>query len=149
MAQIRALVQKATARRGAPTGRRHYPCSNSFTARTAASRPSAAKTGCRASAPASPPLAARSTAALSGDSWPSAAHSSSFNSSSVRAVPNELLDLAAMDGLGVAGYFRRVVAPVAGPAFGVAAVGVAALALGEVSAGKVVAPPGYRAFQRG
>jgi iron(III) transport system permease protein len=64
----------------------------------------------------------------------------------VRAVPNELLDLAATDGLSVAGYFRRVVAPVAGPAFGVAAVAVAALALGEVSAGKVVAPPGYRAF---
>jgi iron(III) transport system permease protein len=64
----------------------------------------------------------------------------------VRAVPNELFDLALLDGLGVAGFFRRVVAPVAGPAFGVAAVAVAALALGEVSAGKVVAPPGYRAF---
>jgi iron(III) transport system permease protein len=64
----------------------------------------------------------------------------------VRAVPKDLLDLAAVDGLGVASFFRRVLTPVAGRAVPVAAVAVAALALGEVSAGKVVAPPGYRAF---
>jgi ABC-type Fe3+ transport system permease subunit len=64
----------------------------------------------------------------------------------VRSVPNDLLDLTAVDGLGVATYFRRVLVPVAGSAVPVAAVAVAALALGEVSAGKVVAPPGYRGF---
>jgi iron(III) transport system permease protein len=64
----------------------------------------------------------------------------------VRAVPKELLDLAAVDGLGVPAFFRRVLTPVAGRAVPIAAVAVAALALGEVSAGKVVAPPGYRAF---
>jgi iron(III) transport system permease protein len=64
----------------------------------------------------------------------------------VRAVPKDLLDLAAVDGLGVPAFFRRVITPVAGRAVPVAAVAVAALALGEVSAGKVVTPPGYRAF---
>jgi ABC-type Fe3+ transport system permease subunit len=64
----------------------------------------------------------------------------------VRSVPSDLLDLAAVDGLGVAAYFRRVLTPVGGKAVPVAAVAVAALALGEVSAGKVVAPPGYRGF---
>lgn len=64
----------------------------------------------------------------------------------VRAVPRDLLDVAALEGLSVATYFRRVIAPVAGPAFGVAAVAVAAMALGEVSASKIVTPPGYRAY---
>ncbi len=64
----------------------------------------------------------------------------------VRAVPKDLLDLAAVDGLGISAFFRRVLVPIAGPAFPTAAIAVAALALGEVSAGKVVAPPGYRAF---
>lgn len=64
----------------------------------------------------------------------------------VRAVPTELLDAARLDGLGGFGTWNRVVAPLTMPAFLTAAVAVAALALGEVSAGKLVNPAGHRVF---
>lgn len=61
----------------------------------------------------------------------------------VRAIPRELTEAAAVDG---GDEWRWVVAPLTWRAFAAAAVGVTALALGEVSASKVVAPPGYRSF---
>ena len=61
----------------------------------------------------------------------------------VRAVPKELTEAAALDG---GNEWRWVVAPLTWRAFAAATAGVTALALGEVSAGKVVAPPGYRSF---
>lgn len=61
----------------------------------------------------------------------------------VRAIPNELYEAAAVDG---GGEWRLVVAPLTRRAFAAAAVGVTALSLGEVSAAKVVAPPGYQSF---
>ena len=64
----------------------------------------------------------------------------------VRAIPRELWDAAAVDGHGRGGEWRLVVAPFTRGAFGRAAVAVAALALCEVSAGKVVTPPGYESF---
>lgn len=61
----------------------------------------------------------------------------------VRAIPNELYEVAAIDG----GHeWRWVVAPLTRRAFAAAAVGVTALALGEVSAAKLVYPSGYRSF---
>jgi iron(III) transport system permease protein len=64
----------------------------------------------------------------------------------VRAVPRELWEAVAIDGHGRRGEWRLVAAPLTRGAFGRAAVAVAALALGEVSAGKLVAPPGYESF---
>jgi iron(III) transport system permease protein len=59
----------------------------------------------------------------------------------VRAIPRDLDELARMDGLGVLGTWKRVVVPLTAPAAGWAVVAVAALALGEVSASKLVNPP--------
>ncbi len=56
----------------------------------------------------------------------------------VRSVPRDLLDAAALDGLGTWGL---VEIPLTAPAAGRAILAVAALALGEVSAGKIVNPP--------
>jgi iron(III) transport system permease protein len=64
----------------------------------------------------------------------------------VRAIPDELLDAARLDGWGFARTWNRLVAPLTTPAFLTAAVAVAALALGEVSAGKLVNPPGHRVY---
>ena len=64
----------------------------------------------------------------------------------VRAVPRDLLDAAKLDGVGVTGEWRLVVAPLTGTAAVRAAVAVAALALGEVSASKIVNPPGHAAY---
>jgi iron(III) transport system permease protein len=64
----------------------------------------------------------------------------------VRAVPRELLDAAKLDGFGPAGQWRLAVGPLTWPAFVRAVFGVSALALGEVSAGKVVNPPGYMTY---
>lgn len=63
-----------------------------------------------------------------------------------RAVPRDLLDAAKLDGLGVRGEWRNVVVPLTGGAAARAAVAVAALALGEVSATKLVNPPGRAAY---
>jgi iron(III) transport system permease protein len=57
----------------------------------------------------------------------------------VRAVPRDLLEAAKLDGVGP---WRYVLVPLTGPAAVRAALAVAALALGEVSAGKLVEPPG-------
>lgn len=64
----------------------------------------------------------------------------------VRAIPAELYEAAAIDGGGARGEWRWVVAPLTRRAFAAAAVGVTVLALGEVSAAKLVCPPGYRSF---
>jgi iron(III) transport system permease protein len=64
----------------------------------------------------------------------------------VRAVPSELWDQARLDGLGVRSLLSHLLVPLTGPAVVRAAVGVAALALGEVSAGKLVTPPGQRTY---
>ncbi len=61
----------------------------------------------------------------------------------VRAVPRELLDAARLDGVGV---WTFVLVPLTGSAAARAAVAVAALALGEVSAGKLVNPPFRSAY---
>lgn len=64
----------------------------------------------------------------------------------VRAIPDDLLDAARLDGWGFAQTWHRLVAPLTTPAFFAAAVAVAALALGEVSAGKLVNPAGHRVY---
>ncbi len=64
----------------------------------------------------------------------------------VRAIPRELIEAAAIDGHGPGGVWRLVVAPLTRGAAGKAAVAVAALALCEVSAGKLVATPGGDTF---
>ena len=56
----------------------------------------------------------------------------------VRSVPRDLLDAAALDGKGT---WRLVEIPLTAPAAVRAILAVAALALGEVSAGKIVNPP--------
>jgi ABC-type Fe3+ transport system permease subunit len=61
----------------------------------------------------------------------------------VRAVPRGLIELARLDGVS---EWRLVAAPLTGPAFVRAGVAVAALALGEVSAAKIVTPPGREEF---
>ena len=58
------------------------------------------------------------------------------------AVPRELCDAARLDGLGVVAEWRRVIGPVVRPAAVIAVIAVAALSLGEVSAAKLVNPPG-------
>jgi iron(III) transport system permease protein len=64
----------------------------------------------------------------------------------VRAIPRELIEAAAIDGHGSAGVRRLVVVPLTRGASGAAAVAVAALALCEVSAGKLVATAGGESF---
>lgn len=59
----------------------------------------------------------------------------------VRAVPRNLLEAVTLDGFGWRGEWRLVVAPLTGVAFLRASLAVAALALGEVSATKIVNPP--------
>jgi iron(III) transport system permease protein len=65
---------------------------------------------------------------------------------SLRAVPRDLLEAARLDGLGPFGEWRYVVAPLTAAAAGRAVLAVAALAMGEVSAGKLVNPPGGTAY---
>ena len=64
----------------------------------------------------------------------------------VRAVPGELWEAAALDAAGFRGEWQLVTWPFTRPAFVRAAAAVGVLALGEVSAGKLVAPPHYRAY---
>jgi iron(III) transport system permease protein len=61
----------------------------------------------------------------------------------VRAVPRDLLEAARLDGVSV---WRYVLIPLTGPAAVQAALAVAALALGEVSASKLVNPPFRTAY---
>lgn len=61
----------------------------------------------------------------------------------VRAVPRDLLEAARLDGVG---EWRYVLLPLTGPAAVRAALAVAALALGEVSASKLVNPPFRTAY---
>ena len=61
----------------------------------------------------------------------------------VRSMPDGLLDAASLDG---GNRWRLVIAPLTGPAFVRAGLAVAALALGEVSASKLVQPPAAPAF---
>jgi iron(III) transport system permease protein len=64
----------------------------------------------------------------------------------VRAVPRELEEAAALDGAGPWGRFRLAGWPLVRRAAGPAAAAAAALALGEVSASKLVVPPGRRDY---
>jgi iron(III) transport system permease protein len=61
----------------------------------------------------------------------------------VRAVPRDLLEAVRLDGVSV---WRYVLIPLTGPAAAQAALAVAALALGEVSASKLVNPPFRTAY---
>jgi ABC-type Fe3+ transport system permease subunit len=63
----------------------------------------------------------------------------------VRAVPGELIDAATLDG-GRRAVWRAAVWPGVRRAFGVAALAVAVLSLGEVVASKLVQPPGRHGF---
>ena len=59
---------------------------------------------------------------------------------SIIAIPRELREAAALDGLGRVGTWRTVILPQSGRAMGRAALAVSALVLGEVSASKLVNP---------
>lgn len=61
----------------------------------------------------------------------------------VRLIPRELEDAAAADGLGPLGRFRRVIVPLAVWPVVWTALIVAALTLGEISASKLTATPGF------
>jgi iron(III) transport system permease protein len=60
----------------------------------------------------------------------------------VRSIPPELVDAARSDGASPGQELRLVIVPAAAPAFGRAALAVGVLALGELSASKVVATVG-------
>jgi iron(III) transport system permease protein len=64
----------------------------------------------------------------------------------VRDVPRDLREAARVDGAGPWGEFRRVIWPSVRGAFGLAAVAVTALALGELGASKLVQVPGRQTF---
>jgi iron(III) transport system permease protein len=61
----------------------------------------------------------------------------------VRAVPRDLLEAVKLDGVSV---WRYVLVPLTGPAAVRAVLAVAALSLGEVSASKLVEPPGRPSY---
>jgi iron(III) transport system permease protein len=60
----------------------------------------------------------------------------------VRSIPPELVEAARSDGASPSQELRLVIVPAAAPAFGRAALAVAVLALGELSASKIVATVG-------
>ncbi|MGL6096933.1 MAG: hypothetical protein ACRC7O_14200, partial [Fimbriiglobus sp.] len=64
----------------------------------------------------------------------------------VRAIPRDLTDAAKLDGLGVVATWRTVVIPLTAGAAVRATAAVAALALAEVGASKLVATPGTRVY---
>ena len=64
----------------------------------------------------------------------------------VRLLPAELSDAARVDGATSGQELRRVVWPLTSTAFGQAALAVAVLSLGELSAGKLVATPGMPGY---
>ncbi len=61
---------------------------------------------------------------------------------SLRTIPGELLDAAAIDGAGNWGQFRRVVWPLRWRAFGLAWLAAFVVAVGDLSATILVTPPG-------
>ena len=61
---------------------------------------------------------------------------------SLRTVPSELLDSAALDGAGRWSTFWRVVVPLRWPAFGLAWLAAFIVAIGDLSATILVTPPG-------
>lgn len=64
----------------------------------------------------------------------------------VRLLPRDLREAARVDGAGPGQEFRYVVGPLTFPAFLLAGLVVAVLALGELSAGKLVETPGSQTF---
>jgi len=64
----------------------------------------------------------------------------------VRDVPRDLREAAWIDGASAWGEFRRVVWPATRRAFGIAALAVTALSLGELAASKIVQVPGRSTF---
>ncbi len=64
----------------------------------------------------------------------------------VRAVPTQLEEQARLDGLGPARRFGRLILPLLLRPLAWTMLMVAVLSLGELSAGKLVAPPGFRPF---
>jgi len=62
----------------------------------------------------------------------------------IRAIPKELIETAMLDGRGPFGQWCLAGWPLTRRAIGVAIIAVAALALGEVGAGKLVVPPQRR-----
>jgi iron(III) transport system permease protein len=64
----------------------------------------------------------------------------------VRLLPRELRESARVDGAGLAQELRHVVAPLTAPTLLRAGLVVAVLALGELSAGKLVETPGSQTF---
>jgi iron(III) transport system permease protein len=64
----------------------------------------------------------------------------------VRLIPRDLFDAARVDGASAAGELRHVVWPQTAGAFGRAALAVAVLSLGELSAGKLVSTPGMPGY---
>ena len=65
---------------------------------------------------------------------------------SVRAVPKDLLEASLLDGGAWAGQWIRVLKPATRRAVWLAALAVTGCSLAEVSASKLVAPPGYESF---
>jgi iron(III) transport system permease protein len=64
----------------------------------------------------------------------------------VRLVPPELFEMGRLEGAGPAQELFRIVTPLLRPASLRAALGVAVLSLGEVSAGKLVSTPGAESY---
>lgn len=64
----------------------------------------------------------------------------------MQALPRELLEACRLDGPGPAREWWTVVVPLTAPAAGRAALAVAILSLGELSAGKLVSTPGFEGF---
>jgi iron(III) transport system permease protein len=64
----------------------------------------------------------------------------------IRLLPRELFEAARLEGAGPSHELLRVVTPLLWPAALRAALGVAVLSLGEVSAGKVVSTPGAESY---
>lgn len=64
----------------------------------------------------------------------------------VRDVPGDLREAAWVDGASAWGEFRRVIWPATRRAFGIAALAVTALSLGELAASKIVQVPGRSTF---
>jgi ABC-type Fe3+ transport system permease subunit len=64
----------------------------------------------------------------------------------VRLLPRELFEAGRLEGAGPAQELFRIVTPLLWPASLRAALGVAVLSLGEVSAGKLVSTPGAESY---
>jgi iron(III) transport system permease protein len=64
----------------------------------------------------------------------------------VRDVPRDLREASWIDGASATGEFRRVIWPATRRAFGIAALAVTALSMGELAASKIVQVPGRSTF---